>query len=76
MAAETTSGEANSRTKSATPPEGLSASATVDGPTGEVHQEGVVASQGATQANDVDEGEAFDPNQFWLLLAQAGYKTW
>ena len=51
-------------------------SATVDGPTGGTHREGVASNQGAAQAADVEAQEGFDPSRFWLLLEQAGYKAW
>lgn len=76
VAANTSSEEASSRTNSVTLPEGQIGSVPVDGPTREVHQEGVLASNEAAHAADVDEGESFDPNQFWLLLAQVGYEAW
>ena len=76
VAAETSSEEASSGTEPTALPKGQLASVPVDGPTGGVHQEGVVTSNAAAQSADVDEGEGFVSNQFWLLPTQAGYEAW
>lgn len=47
-----------------------------EGPIGQVSEEVDVANPGGTTGIDVEDEGEFDPDQFWLLLAQAGYEIW
>ena len=56
--------------------EGQLGSVPVDEPTGEAPPEGVWSSSKVAHVADLGEGGNFDPQQFWLMLAQVGYKAW
>ena len=74
--AETLVEEANIDTGGIDLAEGLAASDLTTGPTGQVSKEVDVANPSGLTGVDVGDRGEFDPNWFWLLLAQAGCEVW
>lgn len=76
LVAGMTSEEARRHPSAVANTEGQTCNVPTDKPVGEAQLEGVLPNSEAAQVADVAEEINFGPQQFWLLLAQAGYESW